>query len=207
MVDGQSPALKWRVVELFLRGGSLIRLFKAHEGIELLSILLWRMELEAFNFSMGGEEVSKALLSHVLWETFNIEVASLLRALVLDGIAETLSLTVSLLKSLLDVKLLVVWKLISFKLGSVVKSVNSLGGASWSVFTVSLIIRVVADESIGSLIVAVKLKRLNASVLLEELAHLDLGPVGWEVLGIDVVVNFPELTLVLWLVLNSVAGV
>lgn len=48
---------------------------------------------------------------------------------------------------------------------------------------------------------------LNASVFGEQSSDLWLIPLEWEVLGVDVVENLSEVTLVAWLVLDGLDGV
>ena len=55
--------------------------------------------------------LAELVFGHTVRETFHVKVASLLRALVLDSLTEAFGLTVSLLESLLNVKLFVVGQL------------------------------------------------------------------------------------------------
>ena len=93
--------------ELFLGLGSFIRPLEAYKGIELLR-LIWWMHPETLDLTILREEGSQLVLSHCLREAFDVEVAALLGALVLDQLTKTLSLAFHPLQSLLDIELLVV---------------------------------------------------------------------------------------------------
>ena len=113
--------------------------------------------------------LAELVLRHGVWETFHVKVASLLGALILDGLAEAFGLTVSLLESLLNVKLLVVWKLNTVDHGLSVEVIDSKLGTSGSILTVLLVLRVEADESIGALVIPIEFDALDAAVLAEKL--------------------------------------
>lgn len=146
VVDGQGLALEGSVVELLLCCGSLIRLFETDKGIEFLALSLW-MEFQALDFSVGSEQVLQTLLSDVFREALHVQVASLLRALVLDGLLEALLLAVSLLQGFLDVELLVL-ELNSVDLVGSIELLDGSLSTLWSILAVALVLRVIADESI-----------------------------------------------------------
>ena len=76
-------------------------------------------------------------------------------------------------------------------------------GAAGTILPIVLVVRVEADEGIGALIVAHVLHRLDATEFAEESLHVFLSKVVGEVLGVDVVVDLPEVTLVAWLVADD----
>ena len=78
VIDGEGSSFEDLVVKLFLGGGGLIWLLKADEGIKLLDTLSSWMQLETFDLSIHGEQISKSLLSDIFWESLDIKVASLL---------------------------------------------------------------------------------------------------------------------------------
>ena len=162
------------------------------------------MELKALDLTKGGEELSQVSLRDAVWESLDIQVASLLGTLVLDSLTETLGSALLSLKGLLNVELLVN-ELDSVNLVTSVQGLDSSLGASWSVLTVRLVLSVEADEGIWTSVVLAEVERLNSSVLLEKGAHFSLTPLSWEVLGVDVVEDLSEVTLVSWLVLDGLA--
>ena len=151
--------------------------------------------------------LAELVLRHGVWETFHVKVASLLGALVLDGLTEAFGLTVGLLESLFNVELLVVRKLNAVDHRLSVEVIDSKLGTSGSIFTVLLVLRVEADESIGALVIPIEFDALDAAVLAEKLEDVLLCEVHGEVLGIDVVVDFAEISLVTGLVSDDLVGV
>lgn len=78
VVDGEGSSFEDLVVKLLLGSGGLIWLLEADEGIKLLDTLSSWMQFETLNLSEASEQVSESLLSDVLWESLNVEIASLL---------------------------------------------------------------------------------------------------------------------------------
>ena len=192
VVDSERLVVDGKVL-LGRRG--LIWLLEADESVKLLTLTRW-VHLEALNLTVSGEEVAKLILCPGVREALNIEVASLLGALVLDGFSETFRLTISLLEGLLDVKLLVVGKRDTVDDRLAVELGDGFLSASWSVLAVLLVLRVEADESVRSLIIFHEFHALNASELIEKGANISLSVVIGEVLRIDVVVDLAEVALV-----------
>jgi len=104
------------------------------------------MHLDALNFTILGEKLTEILLSHVLWEALDVQVASLLGALVLDGLSEALSLTISLLEGFLYVELTVFWKGLTSDGVGAVELGNCIGRALWSILAVVAVLCVEANE-------------------------------------------------------------
>ena len=164
LVDSQSLVVN---SEVLLGRRSFIWFLEAYESVKLLT-LSRRMHLKAFDFTIGGKKSTKIIFCPGLREAFDIKIASLLGALVLDGLSETLSFTISSLESFLHVKLLVVWKSLSVDDRLTVELGNSFLSTLWSVLTVLLVLRVEADESVFTFIIGHKLHALNATELSEE---------------------------------------
>lgn len=192
--------------QVLLGRGGLIWLLEANESIELL-LLVGRVHLEALDFTILLEKVTKLVLGHIVGEALHVKVAALLGRLVLDGLAEALSLTVNLFQGLLNVESLVVWEGLAVDVVNAVEFSNGLGSALGSILTVLAVLRVVADESKGAFGVRNELHALNASKLGEQVAHFILSETLWEVLGVDVVEDLAEVALVTGLVLDDLAGV
>ena len=203
MVDGKGLVVDGQVL---LGGRGLIWLLEAHESVKLLDALTGRVHAEALNLTVLGEKLAEVLLRHGIGETLDVQIASFLGALVLDGLTETFGLTVSPLEGFFDVKLLVVWELHSVDHALTVQLGDGLHGAAGSVFTVLLVLGVEADEGVGSLLVDHVLHALDAAVLAEEGSDILLGVALGEVLGVDVVVDLAEVTLVTGCVLNDLVG-
>lgn len=94
--------------DLFFGRRGLIRFLEADKGVEFLFLIRW-VHLKALNFSVGCEKVTELLLCICIGEAFHVEIASLLGALVLDGFANALSLSISSLKCFFDIKLFIIW--------------------------------------------------------------------------------------------------
>lgn len=154
------------------------------------------MHLETLNLTVLSEEFAELVFGHIIRETLHIEVASLLRALVLDGFTEAFGLTVSSFKCFFDIKLFVVGQNYAVNRRLSVKFGDSLQSAARSILAVLLVLRVVANEGVGSLIVDHKFHTLDTAKLAKESPDVCLSEVVWEVFCVDVVVNFSEFTLV-----------
>lgn len=205
VVDGKGLVLHHGVVELLLGGGSLIWLLEAHESVEFLVSVGW-VESQALNLSIHFELCLQVSLGDVLWETFNVEIASLLGVLVFDGVSQAFSLAVALLKSFFDVQFLVgEWDAVH--LVGVVELKDGSLSASWSVLAVILVLGVVADKGVGALVVGLEAQALDSTIFLEKSLHIGFGEFEWEVLGVNVVVDSAEVTLVSWLVLDGLVHI
>ena len=165
------------------------------------------MHLETLNLTEPSEEIAELVFSHAIGETPHIEVASLLRALVFNGFTEAFGLTVSSLKCFFDIKLFVVGQNYAVNRRLSVKFGDSLLSAARSIFAVLLVLRVEANEGVGSLIVDHKLHTLDAAKLAKESHDVCLSVVVREVFDVDVVVTFSELALVTGMILDDLVSV
>jgi len=85
----------------------------------------------------------------------------------------------------------------------VVEALNGLLGAFRSIFSILGIWIVVADETELAILMFSQHKRLDVSVLREQLSDLNIGHINWNVFHIDVVDQSSHLASVLWLELDS----
>ena len=192
-------------MELFLGGGGLIWLLEADEGVQLL-VTVSGVESQALDLTEGLEDGAEVSLGDVLWEALHVEVASLLGVLVFDGVSQAFSLAVALLESFFDVQFLVSeWDAIHFV--GVVELEHGTLGTLWSVFTVILVIGVVADKGVGALVVGLEAQALDSTIFFKECSHVGFGEALWEVLGINIVVDSAEVALVSWGVLDGLVHV
>ena len=107
MIDGHSLVVNG--CDVLFGGGGLIGLLEADKGVQFLDVVITRrVHPEALNLTPLRKVLAQFILGHGVREAFNIEVASLLGALILDGFTKALSLTISLLQRLLHVELLIV---------------------------------------------------------------------------------------------------
>ena len=164
------------------------------------------MHLETLDLTVSCEELAERVFSHVIGETPHIEVASLLRALVFNGFTEAFGLTVSSLKCFFDIKLFVVGQNYAVNRRLSVKFGHSLLSTTRSILAVLLVLRVVANECVGSLIVDHKLQTLDAAKLAKESLDVCLSIVVWEVFYVDVVVAFSEFALVTGMILDDLVS-
>merc|ERR1719246_70966 len=193
---------KGRIAERFL---SPLRLIDTVNQRELH--FLRKLHLEGLDLAVTREEVAELVLGHGRGEALDVQVASLLGALVLDGLAEALSLAVRALKCFFDIKLFVIGQGNAINHRLAVKLLDGLLGTAGSVLAVVLVIRVEADEGVGALIVAHVLHGLDAAELGEKGANVLLREVVGEVLGVDVVVDLAEVALVAGLVADDLDAV
>ena len=164
------------------------------------------MHLETLNLTVLNEEIAELVFGHIIRETLHIEIASLLRAFVLDGFTEAFGLTVSFFKCFFDIKLFVVWQNYSVNRRLSVKFGDSLLSAARSILAVLLVLRVEANEGVGSLLVDHKLYTLDTAKLAKEILDVCLSVVVREVFGVDVVVNFSEFTFVTGVILDDLVS-
>ena len=122
VIDGHSLVVNG--CDVLFGGGGLIGLLEADKGVKLLDVVTGRVHSEALNLTEGREVLAELVLGHGVRETFHVKVASLLGALVLDGLTEAFSLTVSLLESLLNVELFVVRQLLAAILGDLLDNLS-----------------------------------------------------------------------------------
>lgn len=87
MADLELSLVEESVVAVLESLLGLVGSLEADESISLLS-LVNREHLDALNFSILLEDTSKVLLSELGLEVFDVEVASLLGVLILDGLTE-----------------------------------------------------------------------------------------------------------------------
>ena len=199
VVDGERFVVNRDVL---LGRAGLIWLLEADESVELLCIA-GRVHPQTLNFAILSEKLAEIFLLHCVGEALNVQIATLFRALVLDSLSQALSFTVGLLEGFLDVEFLVVWDGLAIDLALSVELGDCLSGALWSVLTVHFVLRVVANEGVGALIVALVVQALNATELCEQIAHLLFGVFEGEILGVNIVVDFSEVTFVARLVTND----
>ena len=164
------------------------------------------MHLETLNLTVLNEEIAELVFGHVIRETLHIEVASLLRALVFDGFTEAFGLTVSSFKCFFDIKLFVVGQNYAVNRRLSVKFGDSLLSAARSILAVLLVLRVEANEGVGSFLVDHKLHTLDTAKLAKESHDVCLSVVVREVFGVDVVVNFSEFTFVTGVILDDLVS-
>ena len=165
------------------------------------------MHLETLNLTVLSEEIAELVFGHVFGETLHIEVASLLRALVLNGFTEAFGLTVSSLKCFFDIKPFVVGQNYAVNRRLSVKFGDSFLSAARSIFAVLLVLRVEANEGVGSFLVDHKFHTLDTAKLAKESLDVCLSVVVREVFGVDIVVNFSKFTLVTGVILDNLESV
>lgn len=76
-----------------------------------------------------------------------------------------------------------------------------------SILTVAWIIRVVANEGVGALVIYFEYQTLDATILFEYFSDVVLREIRREILRVDVIVDSAEITLVSWLVLDGLVGI
>jgi len=199
VVDVKRSLTESLVVETGLGNGGLIGSLEANESVNVLTLVVAE-HLKALNVTKLLESLSELLLGGLGREVLDVQVASLLGVLVLEHLASSLNSSALLLESFLNVELVAVDL-------AVVELLDGLSSSLGSVFTVLLVLGVVANESVSTLVVAAELAALNAAVSTEKLAQFGLVVALRQVLHVDVVENTTEVTLVLRLVLDTNVGI
>jgi len=187
-------------VEGLLGSRGLIGLLEAHEGVELLLFVLGE-HAEALDLTVGGEKSAEGLLGGVLGEVLDVQVASLLGVLVLQGLAGDLDLTILGLEGFLDVKFLSVGHFLAIEV------LDGVSGTLGSVFAVVLVLGVVANKGEGTLVVLGNLDGLDAALTFEQSLDFVVGPFLGEVFSVDVVESLAHVTAVLGLVEDTLGDV
>jgi hypothetical protein len=128
-----------------------------------------------------------------VWEVLDVQVASLLRVLVSDGLSQLLNLALSLLQGITDDK---VYLLVTVDQLLVVESLNGLLSALRTVLLVDALRIVVADESELSDLTGLDDQREDVAVRLEHALDVILSVRVWNVLNVNVVHELAKLALV-----------
>jgi hypothetical protein len=149
--------------------------------------------LDTLNLTLAisSEELHEFIVGSLFVEVLDVQVASLLGVLVLDGFAEEFLLALGGTESGLDVEGLAISHVLS------VESLNSLGGALGAVLVVVLVLGYEAHEGEST---GVGLGNLdegaNISVRLEHVNQLFVGPVFGVVLDVEVVEHSSDVSSV-----------
>jgi hypothetical protein len=177
-------------VELLLSSGGSIRLFEAHKGIYSFARL--RKHLDTFNLTVFFEKVSKLSLSSERGEILHIQVASLLRVLISHHFLELLDFSFLLGEGLLHIPL--VGLINRFTMEVFDSSLSTL----ISVVPIPAIFLSKADKGKGAYIILNSTERQDFSISPEDLSELLFRPLFGEVLHVDIIEGFLEITFVFW---------
>jgi hypothetical protein len=177
----------------FLKGGlSLIGGLEAHESVGFVGLVNWE-HLDTLNLALtiSGEKLLEVFVGGLGVEVLDVQVASLLGVLVLDGLTEEFFLSLGGTESGLDVKSLTFTHVFS------VEGLNSLGSGFGSVLMVVLVFSNKADEGEFAKTFLINLdKRTNVTVRGEEGNELFIRPVLGVVLDVKVVEQFSGISSV-----------
>jgi len=199
VVDVKRSLTKGLVVKTSLGNRCLIGSLEANKSVDVLTLVVVE-HLKAFDITELFESLSEFLFSGLGREVFDVQVASLLGVFVLEHLTSSLDSSAFLLQSFLNIELVAIDL-------AVVKLSNGLGSSLRSVFTVLLVFRVVANESVGTFVVAAELAALDAAESSKELSQLSFIVALRQVLNVNVVEDAAEVTLVLGLVLDTDVGI
>lgn len=174
----------------------LIRSLEADESVGLLCLINGE-HLDALNFSVFLENTSEVLFGELGLEVLDVEVASLLGVLVLDGLTEELFLSLGGSKGGLNVEDLTVTHVSS------VKRFNGFESFLGSVLVIVFVFRHVADESEFTVGVVNLGERGNVSEGSEEVLQIFIREVVGVVLDVQVVEHTSDVLSVLGVPLDS----
>jgi hypothetical protein len=174
----------------------LIGSLEADESVGLL-LLVDGEHLDALDFSVLLEDTLEVLFVELGLEVLDVEVASLLGVLVLDGLTEELFLSLGGSKGGLDVKDLTVTHVSS------VKSFDGFESLLGSVLVIVLVLRHVADESEFTVGVVNLGERGNVSEGSEEVLQVFVREVVGVVLNVEVVEHTSDVLSVLGVPLDG----
>ena len=184
---------------------SIIWFFEANKGIWVSSSF---SKSDFFDFSIMSENIGNILLSPVVWEIFNVEIASFFRLFISNGFSLFVNCPLLFAESMLNNE----FQLASFDVSSI-KSINSLISAFRSVFFIHGII--IAYKCEFPDIVWLNNTRLDVSKRLEHFFYLSIAPIVGDVFDVNVVdklsLGFLDIFRfeftnysVLWLILKSI---
>jgi hypothetical protein len=177
----------------FLKGGlSLIGGLEADESVGFVGLVNGE-HLDTLNLALtiSGEKLLEVFVGGLGVEVLDVQVASLLGVLVLDGLTEEFFLSLGGTESGLDVKSLTFTHVFS------VEGLNSLGSGFGSVLMVVLVFSNKADEGEFAKTFLINLdKRTNVTVRGEEGNELFIRPVLGVVLDVKVVEQFSGISSV-----------
>jgi len=177
----------------FLKGGlSLIGGLEADESVGFVGLVNGE-HLDTLNLALtiSGEKLLEVFVGGLGVEVLDVQVASLLGVLVLDGLTEEFFLSLGGTESGLDVKSLTFAHVFS------VEGLNSLGSGFGSVLMVVLVFSNKADEGEFAKTFLINLdKRTNVTVRGEEGNQLFIRPVLGVVLDVEVVEQFSGISSV-----------
>lgn len=156
MADIELAAVEHAVVHVLEGLLSLVGSLEADESVGLLG-LVDREHLDALNLTVVLEHLAEVFIGALGVKVLDVEVASLLGVLVLDGLSEELFLSLGGSKSGLDVKDFTVTHVTS------VQSVNGGVGSGGAVLVIVLVLSHEADECESSVGVGHLDKRANVS--------------------------------------------
>lgn len=174
----------------------LVGSLEADESVGLLCLINGE-HLDALNFSVFLENTSEVLFGELGLEVLDVEVASLLGVLVLDGLTEELFLSLGGSKGGLNVEDLTVTHVSS------VKRFNGFESFLGSVLVIVFVFRHVADESEFTVGVVNLGERGNVSEGSEEVLQIFIREVVGVVLDVQVVEHTSDVLSVLGVPLDS----
>jgi len=196
MADLELSLVEESVVAVLESLLGLIRGLEADESVSLLS-LVNREHLNALDFSVFLEDTSEILFGELRLEVLDVEVASLLGVLVLDGFSEELFLSLRGSEGGLNVKLFAITHV------SAVKSFDGFEGLLGSVLVIVLILRHVANESEFTVGVVNLGKRSDVTEGTEEVLEVFVREVIGVVLDVQVVEHTSDVLSVLGVPLDG----
>ena len=174
----------------------LVGSLEADESVSLLSLVDGE-HLDALNLSILLEDTSEVLLSELRLEVLDVEVASLLGVLVLDGLTEELLLSLRGSEGRLDVELLAITHV------SAIEGFNSFESLLRSILVVVLVLRHVADESKLAVSVVDLSKRSDSTKGAEEVSEVFVSEALRVVLDVEVVEHASDILSVFRVPLDS----
>jgi len=196
MADLELSLVEESVVTVLESLLGLIGGLEADESVSLLSLVNGE-HLDALNFSVLLEDTGEVLFGELGLEVLDVEVASLLGVLVLDGLSEELFLSLGGSEGGLNVKLFAVTHV------STVKSFDGFEGLLGSVLVIVLILRHVADESEFTVGVVNLGKRSDVTEGHEEVLEVFVREVIGVVLNVQVVEHTSDVLSVLGVPLDG----
>jgi hypothetical protein len=179
VVDDQSLTVVGLTGKSVLGLRASVGLFEANEseGVVLETLL----ESNLLDLSIGGEESGKLVLSPVGGEVLDVQVASLLRCLVADGLDLLLAFTLNLVEEVTQVHFETVAHVL------VGKSRDSSSACLGAVLLVLAILVLIADESVLAYVVIEQNQGFDITEGSEEGLNVVFSHVGWDVLEVEVV--------------------
>lgn len=179
VVNNKSFTIEGLILKPLLGVSACIWLLEAHESIGIAGVSF--LHPDVFKFSIVAKDFMEFFIGPVGWEVLNIQIDSLLGALVSNSLHELLLLPLLLGKSMSHVQLQTIAHI------SVQQRFNGLVDALWAIHLIFAAFIIIAHESELSNLIIEQNKRFNFTKWRKNSFDILFFHVCWDVFEVDVV--------------------